>query len=437
MNKNIVILGTQWGDEGKGKIVDYLTEMYNYVVRYQGGHNAGHTLVVNKKKIVLHLIPSGILHNHVICVLGNGVVISIIDLIKEIDMLSQLGIKLDKRLIISSHCPMILQYHVQIDLARELALGKDCIGTTGRGIGPAYEDKVSRLGLKIFDLYNMELFAKKLKRNVDYYNFQLVNYYKSSPVDYNNILTEVLKYRDCILEKVDDVPMLLQDAFCNKKHVIFEGAQGSLLDLDHGTFPYVTSSNSTIGGVFTGSGAHMKHINFVLGVVKSYCTRVGSGPFPTELKDDIGLHLCIKGKEIGSTTGRKRRTGWLDLVLLYRSIVLNSISSLCLTKLDVLDELPEIKVCIAYKINNVLVDNKKFFPFSNLENVQPVYITLPGWKKSTKGVTCLHDLPLEAKKYISYIEEYCGGNILVDIISTGPDRCETIVLDDLFKKKNI
>ncbi|WP_343128171.1 adenylosuccinate synthase [Buchnera aphidicola (Takecallis taiwana)] len=432
MKQNIVILGMQWGDEGKGKIVDVLTRTANYVVRYHGGHNAGHTLVVNNKKIILHLVPSGILHNHVICLLGNGVVISPQGLIDEINMLSGLGISLDGRLFISHHCPLILSYHIKMDILREHLLDTQCIGTTKKGIGPAYEDKVSRFGLQVRDLYKESVLREKLKRIVDYYNFQFVHYYKSTPVNYDTILEELLLSKKVFKNRTKDIALLLQKAEYENKKIIFEGAQGALLDLDHGTFPYVTSSNSTIGGIFTGSGARLQQVHFILGIVKAYCTRVGSGPFPTELTDLTDDYFVKVGKEFGSTTGRRRRTGWLDLVLLKRMVILNSISSLCLTKLDVLDGLSEIKVCIAYK--NLHTDQVIKNPFSclNWDEFKPVYHILTGWNKSIKGITIFSQLPFLAQQYISYIEHYIGHGVSIDMISTGPDRLDTIIVRDTF-----
>ncbi|CAL4324481.1 adenylosuccinate synthase [Buchnera aphidicola] len=437
MNNNVVILGTQWGDEGKGKIVDFLTESFDCVVRYQGGHNAGHTLIVNKKKIILHLIPSGILYKDVLCILGNGVVISPVDLLQEINMLSDFNISINNRLFISGNCPLVLDYHVKMDIAREQFLKNDCIGTTKKGIGPAYEDKVARYGLKIYDLYNEKILKKKLKSIIQYYNFQLVHYYKTFPVDYHVVLKDLLEIKYIFQKKVQDIPNMLHRMYKNKKRIIFEGAQGALLDLDHGTFPYVTSSNTTIGGVLTGSGVHYKQINCILGVTKSYCTRVGSGPFPTELKNDIGDYLCNKGKEIGSTTGRKRRTGWLDLVLLSRTVMLNSITSLCLTKLDVLDDLPEVKICIAYKNIKTLEMIETSSKYFNLFNVKPVYKVFPGWKKSTRGIVRFSQLPVNAQNYILYIEEYLGKTEFIDIISTGPERSETIIVRNKLNLQNI
>ncbi|QCI26163.1 adenylosuccinate synthase [Buchnera aphidicola] len=437
MSKNIVVLGMQWGDEGKGKIVDFLTIQANYVVRYQGGHNAGHTLVIGKKKIILHLIPSGILHQNVICMLGNGVVISSNSLINEIKMLDSLGISVVGRLFISKNCPLILPYHIKMDVLREKLSGKLCIGTTQKGIGPAYEDKVARYGIRICDLYNESVLQEKIKRVLDYYNFQFVHYYKSKPVEYNIVWENILCAQRIIKDKIKDIPTILKNADRDQKRIIFEGAQGALLDLDHGTFPYVTSSNSTLGGVFTGSGVHINQINIIIGIFKAYCTRVGYGPFPTELKNEVDDYLCNKGKEFGSTTGRRRRTGWLDLVLLLRMVMINSISSLCLTKLDVLDELSEIKVCIAYE--NIYTAEIINNPFDYLDwsILKPVYKVFPGWKISTKGITEFSKLPFFAQNYINYIENYIGNGVYIDIISTGPERSETIIVRNLFNTNSM
>ncbi|CAL4324390.1 adenylosuccinate synthase [Buchnera aphidicola] len=431
MKSNIVILGTQWGDEGKGKIVDFLTRKFHYVVRYQGGNNAGHTLIVNNKKVVLHLIPSGILHDNIVCILGGGVVISPYGLMNEIKMLSELKISINNRLILSESCPLVLEYHVKMDIARELFLKNSSIGTTKKGIGPAYEDKIARRGLQIRDIYNDEILFKKLKNNINYYNSQFINYYKCSTVQYDRILKEILEFRDFIKNKIKDVPGLLQKLYKEKKKVIFEGAQGALLDLDHGTFPYVTSSNTTIGGVFTGSGANLKLVNHVIGVTKAYCTRVGSGPFPTEITGDLDSYLCMKGKEFGSTTGRRRRTGWLDLVLLSRVITLNSITSLCLTKLDVLDDLSEIKVCVAYKNMKNMNIIEDIFENINYSFLKPVYKILPGWKQSIRGITSFSDLPSPAQNYVYFIEKFFNHQVLIDIISTGPNRIDTIIKRDI------
>ncbi|BAH83036.1 adenylosuccinate synthase [Candidatus Ishikawella capsulata] len=428
MINNIVILGTQWGDEGKGKIVDLLTNKVKYVVRYQGGHNAGHTLVVNGKKIVLHLIPSGILHKKVISIIGNGVVLSPQALIKEVDNLKKIGISAHQRLLISESCPLILDYHVALDKAREKIHGKE-IGTTGRGIGPAYEDKIARRSLRICDLFNKKSFAIKLKDIIEYYNFQLVDYYQDKPINYNKVLNCILEIADFLTSMVINVSELLDNAYKNNERIIFEGAQGTLLDIDHGTYPYVTSSNTTAGGVCCGTGIGPLYINYVMGIVKAYSTRVGHGPFPTELCDEIGDFICQKGKEFGATTGRRRRTGWLDIVSLRRAVQINSLSSFSLTKLDVLDGLEEIKICIAY----MLSDGTKITTPSFIEQwkeIKPVYKTLPGWSDKTYGIQRLEQLPKNAQDYICNIEDMIG--IKANIISTGPDRNNTIMLCNPF-----
>ncbi|QCI18514.1 adenylosuccinate synthase [Buchnera aphidicola (Aphis nasturtii)] len=429
MKKNIVILGTQWGDEGKGKIVDYLSSKSSYAVRYHGGHNAGHTLVVNKKKIILHLIPSGVLHSNVIGIISNGVVISIFDLVKEIKMLEKNHVFVSKRLFISHAASLILPFHIAIDIAREKRLGVNAIGTTGRGIGPAYEDKIARRSIRVGDLKNEKTLSIKLSKIVDYYNDQLVSIYKCQPFDCKVILKDLLEAKNIIIDMIQDTTVILNNAIKNKKIIIFEGAQGSLLDIDHGTYPYVTSSNSTIGGVITGTGVGPKNLDYILGVTKAYSTRVGNGPFPTELHNDIDAYLSKKGNEFGSTTGRKRRTGWLDGIALHHSVQLNSLSALCITKLDVLDNLEEIKICIAYRNVNTL-EIYTSVSFDNLENMQPIYETHPGWMKKTSGIKKIEDLPHAAKNYIKCIEKIAG--IPVHMISTGPERNDTIVVKHPF-----
>ncbi|EGY29025.1 adenylosuccinate synthase [Candidatus Regiella insecticola 5.15] len=425
MGKNVVVLGTQWGDEGKGKIVDLLTKQAKYVVRYQGGHNAGHTLIVNNEKTVLHLIPSGILCENVTSIIANGVVLDPTALIKEIDGLIERGIPVEERLKISATCPLILPYHAALDNAREKKLGGQAIGTTGRGIGPAYEDKVARRGLRVCDLLNKETFATKLKEIVDYHNFQLVHYYQTDAIDYQKVLNDVSAVADRLIAMMIDVTQILDEGRKKGEAILFEGAQGTLLDIDHGTYPYVTSSNTTAGGVAAGSGIGPAHIDYILGIVKAYSTRVGAGPFPTELNDEIGSYLSETGKELGATTGRKRRTGWLDIVAVRRAVQINSLSGFCLTKLDVLDGLDEIKICTGYK-------NKEDTEIANTpssieiwQTIEPIYETLPGWLASTCGVTEYEKLPKNAQNYIERIEELTG--IPVDIISTGAERSETII----------
>jgi len=429
MYKNIIILGAQWGDEGKGKIVDLLTEKAKYVVRYQGGHNAGHTLVVDGKKIILHVIPSGILHKNTIGILGNGVVICPFSLINELNNLENKGIIVKDKILMSENCFLILPYHVRMDIAREKKTGS--IGTTKRGIGPAYEDKVARRGLRIGDLRDPDNFSMHLKKIIDYYNYQLVNYYEEKPISYKNILTEIMSLSEILINMVADIPDVLDAAIKSNELIIFEGAQGTFLDIDHGTYPYVTSSNSTAGGACTGSGVGPLNFDYVLGVVKAYTTRVGNGPFPTEVFNKLDAYFCDRGSEFGSTTGRRRRTGWLDLVALKRSIRINSLSGLCLTKLDVLDGLKEIKICTAYKNlnNNVIMTNTPFF-IKDWQVIEPIYETLSGWNENTVGMNSLSQLPLSARNYIKRIEEII--EIPIDLISTGPDRKDIIILNSLF-----
>ncbi|RYC41227.1 adenylosuccinate synthase [Pectobacterium zantedeschiae] len=430
MGKNVVVLGTQWGDEGKGKVVDLLTERAKYVVRYQGGHNAGHTLVINGEKTVLHLIPSGILRENVVSIIGNGVVLAPDALMKEMTELEARGVPVRERLLLSEACPLILPYHVALDNAREKARGAKAIGTTGRGIGPAYEDKVARRGLRVGDLFDKETFAVKLKEIVEYHNFQLVNYYKVDAVDYQKVLDDVLAIADILTAMVVDVSDLLYKAHLRGDFVMFEGAQGTLLDIDHGTYPYVTSSNTTAGGVATGSGLGPRYVDYVLGIVKAYSTRVGAGPFPTELFEDVGEHLSQKGNEFGATTGRRRRTGWLDAVAVRRAVQINSLSGFCLTKLDVLDGLKEIKICVGYRLPNGTEVDTTPLAAEGWEGLEPIYETMPGWSESTFGVKDHSKLPQAALNYIKRIEEVTG--VPIDIISTGPDRSETMVLRDPF-----
>lgn len=429
MAKNIVVIGSQWGDEGKGKVVDLLTDSVSAVVRFQGGHNAGHTLVIDGKKTILHLIPSGILRSHVQCLIGNGVVLSPEALLKEINELEASGVPVKDRLKISAACPLILSYHVALDQAREARRGKEAIGTTGRGIGPAYEDKVARRGLRVGDLADVAKFTEKLREVVSFHNFALINYYQAAPVDFQQVLSETLAIRETLLAMVADIPALLQQYHLNGDRVMFEGAQGALLDIDHGTYPYVTSSNTTAGGSATGAGVGPCHIDYVLGITKAYATRVGAGPFPSELSCGIGKRLAERGHEKGSTTGRDRRCGWLDMVALNRASWINSITGLCLTKLDVLDGLETIRLCVAYERDGKSVD---VLPLSADEFIgcEPVYIDMPGWQESTLGITDFDKLPENARNYIRKVEELAG--VPIDIISTGPDRVETIIQRDLF-----
>ncbi|XOY30092.1 adenylosuccinate synthase [Proteus cibi] len=426
MSNNVVVLGTQWGDEGKGKIVDLLTERAKYVVRYQGGHNAGHTLVIDGEKTVLHLIPSGILRENVVSIIANGVVLSPEALMKEMTQLEDRGIPVRSRLLLSEACPLILPYHIALDNAREKARGEKAIGTTGRGIGPAYEDKVARRGLRVGDLFDKKAFAQKLKEIIEYHNFQLVNYYKVEPVDYQKTLDDIMAIADILTGMVVDVSDLLYKATQNGELVMFEGAQGTLLDIDHGTYPYVTSSNTTAGGVATGSGLGPRYVGYVLGIIKAYSTRVGAGPFPTELFDEVGDFLREKGQEFGATTGRSRRTGWLDIIAIRRAVQINSLSGFCMTKLDVLDGLKEVKLCVGYRLPSGKVIDTTPLAADDWEGIEPIYESMPGWNESTFGVKDHAQLPQAALNYIKRVEELTG--VPVDIVSTGPDRSETIIL---------
>jgi adenylosuccinate synthase len=424
MGKNVVVIGMQWGDEGKGKIVDLLTDKAAAVARFQGGHNAGHTLVISGKKTILHLIPSGILRDGVLCLIGNGVVVSLDALISEAQELIDTGIPVFERLRISPGCPLILPSHVALDIAREKARGASAIGTTGRGIGPAYEDKVARRALKVSDLFVREKFAAKLGEVLDYHNFLLQNYFKTKPVDFARTLDEALQTAEMIAPITVDVTQVLQDLADDGKSILFEGAQGAFLDIDHGTYPYVTSSNTGAAAASTGTGIGPLNLDYILGIVKAYTTRVGAGPFPTELFDDMGEHLGTVGAEFGATTGRPRRCGWFDAVALRRSIVNSSVSGLCVTKLDVLDGLETVRICVGYEIDGepiaglpVLVDR--------FADCQPVYEDMSGWSDSTVGVTTAKDLPDNAQKYLAKIEDLV--EVPIDIISTGPDREQTIV----------
>ncbi len=429
--KNIVILGTQWGDEGKGKIVDLLTDRVAAVVRFQGGHNAGHTLVIDGKKTVLHLIPSGILRENVKCMIGNGVVLSPEALAKEMDMLVASGVPVKERLRISPACSLILPYHIALDKAREAVKSESKkIGTTGRGIGPAYEDKVARRGLRVDDLFYPERLKEKLSEILEYHNFMLSQFYKQAEISLEEVYQECLGYAELLKDLVEDIPHSLHQAREKGESLLFEGAQGTLLDIDHGTFPYVTSSNTTAGGTATGSGFGPLYLDYVLGITKAYTTRVGGGPFPTELFDEVGQHLGEKGHEFGATTGRPRRCGWLDAVALKRAIQVNSVTGICLTKLDVLDGLESIKICTAYQCPEK--GELKTTPVSaeGYEQVTPSYIEMPGWSENTVGTKTWDDLPQAAKNYIAKIEDLVG--IPVDIVSTGPDRVETLVRRDPF-----
>ena len=425
MSRNVVVIGTQWGDEGKGKIVDWLTDHAQGVVRFQGGHNAGHTLWVGGKKTVLRLIPSGILHAGKACFIGNGVVISPEALLKEIDELAAAGVDVASRLRISEACPLILPYHIAIDQAREAAKGEKKIGTTGRGIGPAYEDKIARRAIRLQDLYHPERFAAKLKENLDWYNFALKNYFNVAEVDFQTVYDETMAYAERIKPMLADVSRTLYDMNKAGQPLLFEGAQGTLLDVDHGTYPYVTSSNCVAGTASSGAGVAPQMLQYVLGIVKAYTTRVGSGPFPTELFDEVGAGLAKRGNEFGSVTGRARRCGWFDAAALKRSIQINGVSGLCVTKLDVMDSIETISICTGYMLDGVAVD---ILPVGaeQVARCVPIYEQMPGWSESTYGIKTLEELPANARAYLKRIEEICEAP--VDIISTGPDRTETIVL---------
>ncbi len=425
MGKTVVIVGTQWGDEGKGKVVDLLTDGVSRVVRFQGGHNAGHTLVVDGEKTVLHLIPSGILRDGVQCLIGNGVVLSTTALLEEMHGLEARGISVCERLQISSACPLILPYHVAIDNAREIKMGASKIGTTGRGIGPAYEDKVARRALRAGDLLDRDSLADKVAKLAKYHNFLLSHYYGAEELDPATVTAQLLDEAKILAPLVGDVAANLAEARSAGEAMLFEGAQGTYLDIDHGTFPYVTSSNTTAGGAATGTGLGPRAVDYVLGITKAYTTRVGEGPFPTELFDEVGAHLAKQGHEFGATTGRPRRCGWLDIVGMRRAVALNSLSGLCITKLDVLDGLETIRLCVAYRDG----DESLVYAPAGAEAIarcEPVYEDLPGWDQPTVGITTLEALPENARRYLDRIEALLETPI--DIISTGPDRAETMVL---------
>jgi adenylosuccinate synthase len=422
--RNVVVIGAQWGDEGKGKIVDWLTDHARGVVRFQGGHNAGHTLVIGGRKTVLHLIPSGVLREKVACYIGNGVVLSPQALVEEIATLEGGGVDVRSRLKISEACPLILPHHAALDLAREAAKGDFKIGTTGRGIGPAYEDKVARRAIRLQDLFHRERFAAKLRELLDYHNFVLKNYLKAEPVDFQKTFDETTRLAERIKPMVADVPGLLYEAQKAGHNLLFEGAQGTLLDIDHGTYPYVTSSNCVAGAAAAGAGIGPQHLHYVLGVTKAYTTRVGSGPFPTELENELGKTIATRGNEFGSTTGRPRRCGWLDIPALKRSIQINGFSGLGVTKLDVLDGLETVQIATAYRLNGQL---SELLPVGaeELESCRPVYESMPGWKESTLGVERYEQLPAAARNFLERIEQVCG--VPIDLISTGPERAHTIV----------
>jgi len=431
MGRFVIVIGTQWGDEGKGKIVDLLTERAAAVARFQGGHNAGHTLVIGGRKTVLSLIPSGILRDGVRCFIGNGVVLSLPALFEESHMLAQQGVPVFERLRISPACPLILPSHVALDRARECARGVNAIGTTGRGIGPAYEDKVARRALRVADLFQRDRFAAKLGEVLDFHNFVLQRYFAQPPVDFQRTLDEQLEYADRLRPLLIDVTEALARLRASDANVMFEGAQGAMLDVDVGTYPFVTSSNTTAGGAATGTGVGPCLFDGVLGIVKAYTTRVGAGPFPTELFDEYGEHLSRVGHEFGSVTGRRRRCGWFDAIALRRSVMHSSVSSLCMTKLDVLDGLDMIRVCVGYRVRGETTTETPLFADA-YNQIEPVYEDLPGWKTSTVGITEHGALPANARGYLARIEALVG--VPLDLISTGPERDETIVLRHPFDR---
>ena len=425
MGKNVVVIGTQWGDEGKGKIVDLLTDRAAAVARFQGGHNAGHTVVIDGKKTILHLIPSGILHHDVQCFIGNGVVLSPAALMEEIHLLEENAVSVRDHLFISEACTLVLPYHIALDQAREKAKGSAAIGTTGRGIGPAYEDKIARRAVRVGDLLHRERFASKLGEVLDFHNFVLKNYYRTATIDFQSVLDQTLLLADDIIPMVKDVSEMLHGIQRRGDNIMFEGAQGTLLDVDHGTYPFVTSSNTTAGGAATGTGVGPLHFDYVLGITKAYTTRVGSGPFPTELFDELGEYLSRRGNEFGATTGRRRRCGWFDAVALRLSKQINSLSGLCITKLDVLDELETVQLCTGYEYNGVKRTTTPTGADAFAE-CKPVYEEMPGWMESTLGVKSFDALPENARRYLKRIEEITETPI--DMVSTGPDRDETIIL---------
>ncbi len=425
MGKNVVVIGAQWGDEGKGKVVDLLAERAAAVVRFQGGHNAGHTLVIDGQQTILHLIPSGILHPQTRCLIGNGVVLAPDALLKEIAVLESQDVPVRERLRISPNCALILPYHIALDLAREKARGSQAIGTTGRGIGPAYEDKIARRGIRLGELLNRGQFEEHLREVLEFHNFMLTHYYQAEPVDYQQTLELALTWVEPLAPLIADVAAELRLLRDQGQDVLFEGAQGALLDIDHGTYPFVTSSTTTAGGAASGSGIGPLELDYVLGIVKAYTTRVGSGPFPTELDDAAGEHLGRQGHEFGATTGRKRRCGWLDMVALRRSISINSVSGLCITKLDVLDGLETLRICTGYELDGQELDAPPFGAEA-LAQVKPRYIELPGWPQATCRVSRYADLPAEARAYLECIEQLA--QCPIDLISTGADRAQTLVI---------
>jgi adenylosuccinate synthase len=431
MPNNVIVLGTQWGDEGKGKIADLLTSKANIVVRSQGGNNAGHTLVVGSKKVVVRLVPSGILHKDCLCLIGSGVVVNPSALFEEIEELNRAGVEnVESRLKLSAGSSLLLPVHPAIDKGAEKLRGKSAIGTTGRGIGPCYEDKVARRGVRVGDLYDMEYLKERLKNLLEYRNFQLKNYYKEPEISFDEVYSYLENIRERLLSMVADISLILANAKKEHQKVLFEGAQGTFLDIDYGTYPYVTSSNTVAGGCVTGSGAGPLDIDYVLGIAKVYTTRVGGGPYPTELNDEIGEGIRKRGAEFGAVTGRPRRTGWYDAVAMRRAVTINSITGLALMKMDVLDGMDELKICTAYKLKDGTLSELPPLSAHEYEGVTPVYESMPGWKESTFGITKWDDLPENAQKYIRKLEELSGAKVA--ILSTGPEREQTIYLDDPF-----
>ena len=432
MAKNVVVIGTQWGDEGKGKIVDWLTDHAQGVVRFQGGHNAGHTLVIGGVKTALQLIPSGIMRPGVACYIGNGVVLSVPDLLREIDKLQAVGVEVTSRLVVSEACPVILPYHTALDSAREIARGAAKIGTTGKGIGPAYEDKVARRAIRVADLMNEKRFAEKLRENLEYHNFVLTQFLKAKAVDFQITFDDAIANVPRLAPMVADVSSALYAAHHAGASILFEGAQGSLLDVDHGTYPFVTSSNCVAGNAAAGSGVGPNMLHYILGITKAYTTRVGAGPFPSELDTEVGVgkHLSAVGHEFGTVTGRARRCGWFDAALLKRSVQINGVSGMCLTKLDVLDGISTLKICTGYRLRDKIVD---IFPVGaeDAAGCVPIYEEMPGWTESTVGAKSIAALPAKARAYVKRIEDLVG--VPIDMVSTGPDREETIVLRHPFE----
>jgi adenylosuccinate synthase len=432
MAQNVVVVGTQWGDEGKGKIVDWLTEDVDGVVRFQGGHNAGHTLVIGGRKTILRLIPSGILRPTTRCYIGNGVVLSPTALLNEIDELQAAGVDVASRMAISGNCPLILEYHVALDKAREGRRGDSKIGTTGRGIGPAYEDKVGRRAVRTQDLFDPKHFGSLVREALDFHNFVLEKYFGAPAVDPSKVIEETLQLADRLRPMITDVSYKLNKVMAAGQRLLFEGAQGTLLDVDHGTYPYVTSSNTVAGAAAAGAGVSPQRLDYVLGITKAYSTRVGSGPFPTELNDETGAHLREKGQEFGSVTGRPRRCGWFDAAGLKRAVQLNGTTGLCITKLDVLDGLPTVRLNTGYRMGGESID---ILPYGAeaVSRCEPVYEDFPGWSESTFGVCKWEQLPANARRYLERLSEVLG--VAIDLISTGPDRDQTVVLRHPFRGK--